>query len=88
MWMTWWYVPWLGEMEVTVGVEQEEMTKERPSEVVFSSEQSGTTTQAGASLATRGAPAEERPLIRSLNIYFFLNVDFPDNKDFLFTSCL
>lgn len=26
-WMTWWYVPWLGEMEWTVGVEQAAVTK-------------------------------------------------------------
>lgn len=31
--MTWWYDPWLGEMEWTVGVEQEEALKEKPPEV-------------------------------------------------------
>lgn len=57
--MTWWYDPWLGEMELTVGVEQVEVLKERPSEVSLVCWHCGVATHCGAALATRRGPAGE-----------------------------
>lgn len=50
--MTWWYEPWLGEMERTVGVEQVEVLKERPFEVVLDCWHCEEATHCGAALET------------------------------------
>lgn len=54
--MTWWYDPWLGEMECTVGVEQEEVLKEKPSEVPLVCWQFGEATHCEVDLETRREP--------------------------------
>lgn len=59
MWMSWWYDPWLGEMEWTVGVEQAEALKERPSEVSLVCWHCGEATHSGADLETRREPEGE-----------------------------
>lgn len=57
--MTWWYDPWLGAMEWTVGVEQLEVLKERPPDVLLVCSHCEEATHGGAALETRRGPDEE-----------------------------
>lgn len=56
MWMTWWYDPWLGEMELTVGVEQVEVVKETPPEVLLVCWHCEEATHSWTALETRREP--------------------------------
>lgn len=54
--MSWWYEPWLGEMESTVGVEQAVVLKKRP-DVSLDCWQCGEATHSWFDLETRRDPA-------------------------------
>lgn len=54
--MTWWYDPWLGEMELTVGVEQVEVVKETPPEVLLVCWHCEEATHSWTALETRREP--------------------------------
>ena len=59
MWMSWWYDPWLGEMELTVGVAQAAVLKERPFEVLLVCWHCGVATHWVTALETRREPEGE-----------------------------
>lgn len=64
--MTWWYDPWLGEMEWTVGVEQAEALKERLPEVPLACWHCGEATHCEVALETRREPEGEFNLLVTL----------------------